>query len=95
MKKIDRDAALAFKNKKRFSSANTKVYIENNEAKMYLFGNLIAKTKEGETYIHHCNWRTVTTRNRLNALGAWIRLSKGSFIVNEEFEWDDDNWLKL
>jgi hypothetical protein len=95
MRKIARLAANAFINKKRLALGNTKVEIENEEAKLYLFGNLIAKTNGNDTLINHCNWRTRTTMSRLNALGAKIRLSKGSFIVDEKFEWNDDKWLKL
>lgn len=94
-KKIDNASAKAFQNKKRLKLNNTEVSIENGEAKMYLFGNLIAKTEKGETYISHCGWKTLTTKNRLNALGANIRLCKGAFIVDEKFEWNDEKWLKL
>lgn len=95
MRKIDRLASSAFLNKRRFKLNNTEVRIENNEANMYLHDNLIARTEKGKTYINHCGWRTLTTKSRLNSLGANIRMCKGTFIVNEQFEWDNNKWLEI
>lgn len=95
MKQIDYKAAEAFRKGERFKQSNTKVEIVNGDAMLYLFGNLIAKTHEDHTYINHCGWKTITTRNRLNALGANIRLSKGEFIMNEMFSWETNEWLEL
>jgi hypothetical protein len=94
MKKIDNLAANAFNSKTSFNSRNTKVVITNGEAYMYLFNNLIAKTENGQILMTNAGWFTVTTKNRLNALGASIRLSKGQFIVNEKFNWGGE-WILL
>jgi hypothetical protein len=95
MKKIDREASSAFINKRRFKSKNTQVKIENNEAYMYLFGNLIARTKNNELFVNHCGWKTITTRNRLNAFyGVKIRMFHGEFILNE-MGYMKDGWINV
>lgn len=86
-------AHAAFINKRNIRLGNTEVKVENEESYMYLFGNLIAKTEGGKTLIYHCNWRTNTTRDRLSAF-ITLRKSKGQFIVNEEFVWED-GWLDI
>ena len=87
------EAYKAFVQKKNKKIGNTEVKIENGESHMYLFGNLIAKTDGGRTLIYHCNWRTDTTRERLSAF-ITLRKSKGQFIVNERFVWED-GWLDV
>jgi hypothetical protein len=100
MRKIDIKVARCFKTKKRIQTSNTQVIIHNNESNMYLFGNHIAKTENGETWINHCGWPTHTTRNRLTALGAKlqfiykrknVQLSK--LILNNEIMLE--GWHKL
>jgi len=94
MNKTSRKAYNAFKNKREFTSHNTKVRKKNEEMHMYLFGNEIAKTENGETWISDGNYRpTVTTRNRLDEF-VYIRLCKGYFIINEKFKWDG-KWLNV
>lgn len=87
------EAYKAFVQKKNKKIGNTEVKIENGESHMYLFGNLIAKTDGRRTLIYHCNWRTDTTRERLSAF-ITLRKSKGQFIVNERFVWED-GWLDV
>jgi len=93
MKDIDLKAYLAFKHKRNLRLKNTRVKVVDGESYMYLFGNLIAKTEKGKTLINHCNWRTNTTRDRLSAF-ITLRRSKGEFIVNERFIWED-GWLDV
>lgn len=96
MRKISRDAYDAFINRKRFSSSNTNVVIEDGEAKMYLFGNLIAKTEDGETFISDGGHSpSNTTRDRLNAFSqVWLSINKGSFIIDQKRKWDGE-WTNI
>ncbi len=94
MRKITEAAYSAFINKRRFSRDNTKVEVDNNEVYMYLFGNLIAKTENGNVLINHCGYKTATTQERLNAFDVRIRRDEGRFIVNEEFIWEH-GWLNI
>lgn len=83
----------AFIQKRNRKIGNTEVRVENGESHMYLFGNLIAKTYEGRLLINHCGWVTNTTKERLSAF-ITLRRSKGGFIVNEKFVWED-GWLDV
>lgn len=84
MRKIDEKTRDAFINRKRFKSSNTKVEILNGDSHLYLHEHLIAKMENNDLLINHCGWKTVTTKARLNSLpNVHIRLSKGSFILNE------------
>jgi hypothetical protein len=74
MRKIDEIAARCFFNRKRLKKGNTWVLIHNKEVRMYLYKHCIAKTENGEIWINHCGWPTITTRNRLNGLGADLQL---------------------
>lgn len=93
MKDIDLKAYLAFKHKRNLRLKNTRVKVVDGESYMYLFGNLIAKTEKGKTLINHCNWISATTQARLSAF-ITLRRSKGEFIVNERFVWED-GWLDV
>lgn len=86
-------ASNAFRKRQNINLGNTSVRVVDGESYMYLFGNLIAKTEGGRTLIYHCNWRTNTTRDRLSAF-ITLRRSKGEFIVNERFVWED-GWLDV
>lgn len=94
-RKIDDEAYQAFINRRRLTSKNTDVMIDRDrEAHMYLFGNEIAKTVNGETWISCGKYRvTMTTRSRLSKF-VQIRKYKGYFIINEKFKWDG-KWLNI
>ena len=96
MRKISGDAYNAFINRKRFSSSNTNVVIEDGEAKMYLFNNMSAKTEYGEIFISSGGHvPSNTTRDRLNAFsGVWLSICKGSFIIDRNRKWDG-NWTNI
>lgn len=93
---ISYHAYMRFRDRRRFTSANTQVRIWDGEAHMYLFGNEIAKTDRGETLVSCGGYpASNTTRDRLNAFpGIRIRKCKSDFIVNEKFKWDG-KWLSL
>ena len=82
--------------RKKFSSKNTKVLIEDGEVNMYLHNNLIAKTENGELFISDGNYGTSnTTRDRLNAFPqVWLSFSKGVWIMNRKKAWDG-NWINV
>ena len=96
MRKISSDAYDAFVNRKRFSCSNTKVVVEDGEAKMYLFDNLIAKTEDGATFISGGGHiPSNTTRDRLNAFPqVWLSIKKGKWIIEQKIFWDG-NWANV
>jgi hypothetical protein len=96
MRKITREAYNAFTARKRFTKSNTSVRIDNGEAKMYLFGNLIAKTDGADILICDGGYRASrTTKERLNAFpGVTLRTFRNEFILNEQMKWDG-KWFKI
>lgn len=95
MRKVSQEAYKAFINRRKFSSSNTEVRIEDEEVSMYLFGNKIAKTENGDIWISDGGYgASNTTRDRLNYFPVSLRILKGEFIVNEKFKWNG-SWLNL
>lgn len=94
MRQITQDAYKAFVHGKNFSRGNTHVERRNGESYMYLFGNMIAKTENGNVLINHCGYKTSTTRERLSAFYSKIRKSGNELIVNEKFVWEE-GWLNI
>lgn len=96
MRKISSDAYDAFVNGKRFKSSNTEVRVEDGETAMYLFGNKIAKTEDGVTYISGGGHEpSRTTRDRLNAFPqVWLSIKKGKWIIEQKIFWDG-NWANV
>lgn len=94
MRQITADAYYAFCHKKHFRKDNTVVVVMNNESHMYLFGNEIAKTKDGIVLISSAGHVTSTTRERLNAFPVRLRIAKGKFILNECMQWDG-KWINV
>lgn len=96
MRVITQHAHRAFKNRKPFSSRNTKVVIEDGEARMYLHDNLIAKTENGELFISDGGYGTSnTTRERLNGFSqVWLYISKGEWMINRKKAWDGE-WTNV
>ena len=96
MRKISSDAYEAFVNGKRFKSSNTEVRVEDGETAMYLFGNKIAETQDGVTYISgggHVPSRT--TRDRLNAFPEiWLSIKKGKWVIANKIVWDG-KWASI
>ena len=95
MREISRKAHDAFINRKRFTSSNTKIEIDNNkDAYMYLFNNLIAKTEGDDIFISDGGYGySVTTKDRLSAF-VEIRGYKRTFIIDEKFKWDG-KWIRI
>jgi len=79
----------AFKEKKAKKISNT----ESTGTQLLLFGNCIAKWSANKILITSAGWKTVTTRDRLQILGANLHVKKGIWYLND-VEWDG-NWIKI
>lgn len=84
-RKTAMNAAQAFKARKKMSSHNTTVMIDDQgHAHMLLFGNRIAVyTADNRLFITTAGWDTMTTRSRLSEIGGF-RLSRrsGTLMLN-------------
>ena len=97
MKKITEDAYNAFIKRKRFKCRNTEVKIDDSGdfIFLYLFGNCIARTCEGITYISDGGYGySGTTAERLSPFKIKLRGVKGEWILNEKQVWDG-KWLQI
>ena len=70
MRKVEMQMNTAIRNRVNWSGGNTTVMINdnNNKAKVYLHGNLIAEVCNEFVAIFDGGWQTVTTKSRLNAI---------------------------
>lgn len=86
MKKISKEAALAFAKGIAFNRGNTQVIIRGNNVSMLLHGNRIAERLLSSDVFSAtlCGYNTVTTRERLNTL-LYYTNSKSRF-VQRDFE---------
>ena len=86
MRKITRQAAEAFYNKRKWSSGNTRVAVEQvdgqDNVKMYLHENLIASELCGELMLTLAGWPTPTTKERLNGLLTFLDRPEGFWQSN-------------
>ena len=81
MRKVEMQMNTAIRNRVNWSGGNTTVMINdnNNKAKVYLHGNLIAEVCNEFVAIFDGGWQTVTTKSRLNALCQEFRPQVGVF----------------
>ena len=79
----------AFKEQKAKRLSNT----ESTGKQLLLFGNCIAKWSLNRIWITSAGWKTVTTKDRLQILGARLNQKKGIWYLND-VEWDG-NWIKI
>ena len=79
----------AFKEQKAKKLSNT----ESTGKQLLLFGNCIAKWSLNRIRITSAGWKTVTTKDRLQILGASLRQIKGEWYLNGEL-WDG-NWIQI
>ena len=87
MRKITEKACRAFQNGNNVTISNTQVKIEDNMAKMFLWGNLIAKKDllTGKTLINLQGYNTATTKERLNGLsGVQLTQKNWQLYLNGE-----------
>lgn len=88
MRKVTKEAVMAFKSKTNYSNSNTTVKVTQTGVKMLLHGNCIAEEVNGELFITTCGWKTNTTKERLNALpDVSIRQNDHKWYLNGH-EWD-------
>ena len=87
MRKIERQMNQAIRERRNWAGSNTTVMINtnNNKAKVYLHGNLIAEVCDEFVAIFDGGWQTVTTKSRLNALLDEFRPHVG--VVQKNFDW--------
>jgi hypothetical protein len=91
MKIVTQNAVSCFRNGGNAKFNNTEVVTENGVSKMYLFGNLIATLEHnvgGVMKITNADWRSNTTKERLNGLpNVRINQAKGVWYLNG-VEWN-------
>ena len=87
MRKIERQMNAAIRERRNWAGSNTTVMINdnNNKARVYLHGNLIAEVCDEFVAIFDGGWQTVTTKSRLNALLDEFRPHVG--VVQRNFDW--------
>jgi len=79
----------AFKKQKAKKLSNT----ESTGKELLLFGSTIAEWRNNEIWITSADWKTVTTRDRLQILGANLKQRQGIWYLND-MEWDG-NWIQI
>lgn len=79
----------AFKVQKAKKLSNT----ESTGRQLLLFGNTIAEWRNSEIWITNAGWKTVTTKDRLQILGANLKQKQGIWYLND-VEWDG-NWINI
>lgn len=79
----------AFKEKKAKKLSNT----ESTGKELKLFDNTIAEWRNNDIWITSANWKTVTTKDRLQILGARLKQKQGIWYLND-VEWSG-NWIKI
>ena len=79
----------AFKEKKAKKLSNT----ESTGKELVLFGNTIAEWRNNDIWITSAGWKTATTRDRLQILGARLKQKQGIWYLND-VEWSG-NWIKI
>ena len=96
-RQITQEAQAAFRAGISYYKSNTEVRVFGNEndVKMYLFGNEIAKRIGKHTYITNAGWNTPTTRERLHNIipGVIVCQRKGQLQLNGE-AWDGE-WVEV
>ena len=87
MRKIERQMNQAIRERRNWAGSNTTVMINtnNNKAKVYLHGNLIAEVCDEFVAIFDGGWQTVTTKSRPNALLDEFRPHVG--VVQKNWNW--------
>ena len=86
MRKIESQMNSAIRSRSSFSSANTSVVIDdNNAAYVYLHGNHIATIDNDNVTLFDGGWQSNTTKSRLNAISQEFAYGVGVF--QKQWEW--------
>ena len=95
MRKIEREMIQAIIDRSYFKKANTKVTVvvpkgadSKAEMRVYLHDNHIATyTDDGQLFVNHCGWETVTTKSRLNSLINFVADPTKNGIYQKNYKW--------
>ena len=90
MRKIEREMIQAIIDGRNWKKANTEVEAHpsgNNEMRVFLHGNNIASYYDGNLYVNHCGWQTVTTKSRLNSLINFVVDPTKNGIYQKNYKW--------
>ena len=102
MRKIEREMIQAIIDRRSFNKANTSVSLYKSatqmgcgldtgsasEMRVHLHGNHIASyTEDGQLFVNHQGWKTVTTKSRLNSLINFAVDPTRNGIHQKNFEW--------
>jgi hypothetical protein len=95
MRQVTKESINAFNNNSQGSfGGNTRIVVDNEATKLYLFDNLIAVKENNVIRISNAGWESNTTKERLNALsGVNIVQKKGTWYLNGN-EWSGD-WIAI
>lgn len=80
MRKITKEATIAFFNNQNYKNSNTQVIATKDYVELRLYNNIIAFKNTSGTYISDAGWKTNTTKERLN--GILNQFSKSLFQKN-------------
>ncbi|MBX7077495.1 MAG: hypothetical protein K1X33_09315, partial [Methanobacteriaceae archaeon] len=86
---FNREAISAFKEQRAKKISNT----ESTGIELKLFGNTIAEWKNNKIWITNAGWKTITTKDRLQILGARLKQKQGIWYLND-VEWDG-SWIQI
>jgi len=88
MSKIESDMLHAIKRRKSWKSSNTEVFINDKHcALVYLHGNLIATVSHNRLQLFDGNWRTSTTKSRLNAIINGLIDGTNNGVYQKDSKW--------
>ena len=95
MRKIEREMIQAIIERSYFKKATTKVTVfvpkgadSKAEMRVYLHDNHIATyTDDGQLFVNHCGWETVTTKSRLNSLINFVADPTKNGIYQKNYKW--------
>lgn len=94
MRKIEKEALMAFNNNVNFKKGNTKIEKDHlGNTRYYLHSNLIAKKNNSNIEITTAQWNSVTTKNKLNSIGANIQQVNFLWFLNGK-KWDSE-WINI
>lgn len=85
MKKIDTQAAAAFKYGKTFASSNTTITIEGGAVTMRLHGHIIASMLDNTLVLTLAGYNTQTTRARLNGILDTLLMMENCRYTQKDF----------
>jgi hypothetical protein len=95
MRKITKDIADAFNNRKSLTRSGNGATSTDGEA-IYLHGNKIVERRDGGIWVSTAGWDTTTTKERLKPFVS-THTEKGQLhitIAGETKPWDGD-WIRI